>query len=367
MLVLGIETSCDDTAAAVVANGREILSNIVSSQHTIHAAYGGVVPELACRSHVENIRPVLDAALTEAGVILEDIDVIGVTQGPGLVGALLVGLSLAKALAYGLGKPLVPVHHLEGHISSIYLEHDAIPSPYVSLVVSGGHSDLYACRDRGYYTVLGRTRDDAAGECFDKVAKMMHLGYPGGPIIDKLAQSGDPQRIHFPRAMQSKDTCDFSFSGVKTAVRSHLLQSTTPQGQRVFADDAFWPIPSESWWEKQRDDILASFQQAVADALVAKTMRAVRQIQAKAITVVGGVACNSVLRREMQQAAKNLGLPVFFPSPRFCTDNAAMIACAATHRYALHPQDYDQTPFLDLDAHANLALQGFGNEASGEG
>jgi N6-L-threonylcarbamoyladenine synthase len=367
MLVLGIETSCDDTAAAVVANGREILSNIVSSQHTIHAAYGGVVPELACRSHVENIRPVLDAALTEAGITLEDIDVIGVTQGPGLVGALLVGLSLAKALAYGLDKPLVPVHHLEGHISSIYLEHDIIPSPYVSLVVSGGHSDLYACRDRGHYTVLGRTRDDAAGECFDKVAKMMHLGYPGGPIIDKLAQSGDPHRIHFPRAMQSKDTCDVSFSGVKTAVRTHLLQATAPQGQRVFTDDAFWPIPGESWWEAQRDDILASFQQAVADALVAKTMRAVSQIQAKAITVVGGVACNSVLRREMRQAAEDLGLPVFFPSPRFCTDNAAMIACAAAHRYSLNPQAYDQNLFINLDAHANLALQGFGVETSVEG
>ena len=361
MLVLGIETSCDDTAAAVVENGREIRSNVVSSQHTVHAAYGGVVPELACRSHVENIRPVIDAALSDANVTLNDIDVIGVTQGPGLIGALLVGLSMAKALAYGSGKPLVPVHHLEGHINSIYLEHDTIPSPHVALVVSGGHSDLYACTDRGRYTVLGRTRDDAAGECFDKVAKMLHLGYPGGPIIDKLAQSGDPKRIHFPRAMQSKATCDLSFSGVKTAVRTHLLQATTPAGQSIFADDTFWPIPGAAWWVPQRDDILASFQQAVADALVTKTMRAVSQTQAEAIAVVGGVACNSALRREMQHAADAIDLPVFFPSPRFCTDNAAMIACAAAHRYSLNPTQYTQAPFIDLDAQANLLLQDFGS------
>ncbi len=356
MLVLGIETSCDDTAVAVLANGTEIRSSIVSSQHTIHAAYGGVVPELACRSHVENIRPVLQAALTEAGVTLHEIDVIGVTQGPGLIGALLVGLSLAKALAYGLGKPLVAVHHLEGHINSIYLEHEMIPTPFVALVVSGGHSDLYACTQRGHYTVLGRTRDDAAGECFDKVAKMLHLGYPGGPIIDALAQTGDPARIHFPRAMLTKDTCDFSFSGVKTAVRTHLLQATTPQGGALFTDDTFWPLPEASWWEPQRNDILASFQQAVADALVAKTRRAAAQIDANAIVVVGGVACNSALRREMQQAAAALGLPVFFPSPRFCTDNAAMIACAATHRYMTNRQYYDQGRFIDIDAQANLPL-----------
>ncbi len=360
MLVLGIETSCDDTAAAVVANGNEIRSNVVSSQNAIHAAYGGVVPELACRSHVANIRPVIDAALSEANVTLNDIDVIGVTQGPGLIGALLVGLSLAKALAYGSGKPLVPVHHLEGHISSIYLEHDSIPSPHVALVVSGGHSDLYASTERGHYTVLGRTRDDAAGECFDKVAKMLHLGYPGGPIIDQLAQSGDPNRIHFPRAMQSKQTCDFSFSGVKTAVRTHLLQATTPSGQTIFTDDAFWPPPEEEWWLRQRSDILASFQQAVADALVTKTMRAVSETKAKAIAVVGGVACNSVLRREIQRAAQASNLPALFPSPRFCTDNAAMIACAATYRYTLNPERYTETPLIDLDAQANLALQGFG-------
>ena len=359
MLVLSIETSCDDTAVAVVANETEVRSSIVSSQHTIHAAYGGVVPELACRSHVENIRPVLDAALAEAEVSLSDIDIISVTQGPGLVGALLVGLSMGKALAYGLGKPLVPVHHLEGHINSIYLEHETIPTPYVALVVSGGHSDLYACHERGHYRIMGRTRDDAAGECFDKVAKMLHLGYPGGPIIDKLAQSGDPTRIRFPRAMQSKDTCDFSFSGVKTAVRTHLLQATTPSGDRIFADDSFWPQPDAPWWEQERKDILASFQQAVADALVTKTVRAATQIEANAIVVVGGVACNSALRHEMQQAAAPLSLPVYFPSPRYCTDNAAMIACAATYRYKCNPEHYNRETFINLDAHPNLQLQTF--------
>jgi N6-L-threonylcarbamoyladenine synthase len=358
MLVLGIETSCDDTAVAIVENGTQVIANVVSSQDQIHAVYGGVVPELACRSHVEQLRPVLDAALAQAQVTLDDIDMIGVTQGPGLVGALLVGLSFAKALAYGTGKPLVPVHHLEGHISSIYLEHDEIPYPFVALVVSGGHSDLYLCGARGRYQLLGRTRDDAAGECFDKVAKMLHLGYPGGPIIDKLAQTGNPEHIHFPRAMMTKDTFDFSFSGVKTAVRTHLLQLTAPDGEPLFQDDSFWPIPEASWWEAQRNDILASFQQAVADVLVAKTLRAVQQSRALAIAVVGGVACNSALRQTMQQAAGTEGLPVYFPSPRFCTDNAAMIACAATYRYQTRVQADTPQSFLDLDAHPNLALTG---------
>ncbi len=358
MLVLGIETSCDDTAVAVVENGTQIRASIVSSQDQIHAVYGGVVPELACRSHVEQIRPVLEATLDQAQVTLDDIDVIGVTRGPGLVGALLVGLSFAKALAYGTNKPLVPVHHLEGHISSIYLEHDDVPYPFVALVVSGGHSDLYVCRERGHYQLLGRTRDDAAGECFDKVAKMLHLGYPGGPIIDKLAQTGNPTHVHFPRAMMAKDTFDFSFSGVKTAVRTHLLQFTTPDGTTLFSDDTFWPVPDAPWWEPQRNDILASFQQAIADVLVAKTLRAVQQSRAQAIAVVGGVACNSALRQAMQQAASAKALPVYFPSPRFCTDNAAMIACAAAYRY--QTQTWTDTPqsFLDMDAHPNLALTG---------
>lgn len=356
MLVLGIETSCDDTAAAVIANGCEIRSNVISSQHAIHAVYGGVVPELACRSHIENIRPIIEAALEQARVTLSDIDVIAVTQGPGLVGALLVGLSLAKSLAYGLGKPLVPVHHLEGHISAIYLEHATIPTPFIALVVSGGHSDLYFCSQRGHYTVLGRTRDDAAGECYDKIAKMMHLGYPGGPIVDRFAQQGNAAGVHFPRAMLDKDTFDFSFSGVKTAVRSHLLQSVDAQGASWFHDDTFWPLPQSTAWTQERNDILASFQQAVVEVLVTKTLRAVLQTQAQAIVVVGGVACNSALRHEMRVAGERQQLPVFFPSPVLCTDNAAMIACAATYRYQTTPHTYHEHDYLTLDAQSNLRL-----------
>ena len=356
MLILGIETSCDETAAAVVADGVEVRSNIISSQHAIHTPYGGVVPELACRSHVENLQPVIEAALNQAQVSLHDIDVIAVTQGPGLVGALLVGVSLAKALAYGLGKPLVAIHHLEGHISSVYLEYPSIPCPYVALVVSGGHSDLYYCPQRGRYVVLGRTRDDAAGECFDKTAKMLHLGYPGGPVVDRLAQRGEPTTIHFPRAMLDKETFDFSFSGVKTAVRTHTLQMADTQGVPFFHDDTFWPLPVAPEWEKQRNDLLASFQQAVVDVLVTKTLRAVAQSEARAIVVVGGVACNSTLRREMRLAGEGRRIPVFFPSPILCTDNAAMIACAAAYRYYMTPQHYHEGDFLDLDAQPNLTL-----------
>ena len=356
MLILGIETSCDDTAVSVVANGTDVLSSVVSSQEPIHAAYGGVVPELACRSHAENIRPVIDTALQRAGVTLHDIDIIAATQGPGLIGALLVGFSLAKALAYSLKKPLVPVHHLEGHIHSVYLESSQIPAPFIALVVSGGHTDLYYCPQRGQYTVLGRTRDDAAGECFDKVAKMLHLGYPGGPIIDKLAQSGDPQAIYFPRPLSAKDSFDFSFSGLKTAVRSYLLQITTPQGKRLFSDDTFWPVPTVGGWESQRNDILASFQQAAVDSLINKTRLAVEHTQAQAVAIVGGVACNTTLRQQMLRTGVTDGFPVFIPSPHFCTDNAAMIACAAYHRYSLNPPFYQQQNFFDFEAQANLVL-----------
>lgn len=356
MLTLGIETSCDDTAAAVLADASKVLSSIVSSQDPIHAPYGGIVPELACRSHLENLRPAIRMALEKAQVALSDIDLIATTQGPGLIGALLVGFSLAKALAYGLQKPLIPVHHLEGHIHSIHLEHPVIPYPLVTLVVSGGHTDLYYCPQRGQYRTLGRTRDDAAGECFDKVAKMMHLGYPGGPAVDRLAQAGDPQSIVFPRAMLTKKTYDFSFSGIKTAVRSHLLSATDSGGKRLFKQDTFWPLPQSPGWLQQRNNILASFQQAVVDVLVGKTLRAVKETQAQAVAVVGGVACNSALRRDMNLAGKAEGFSVFFPSPGFCTDNAAMIACAAYHRYLKTPQNYDRQHFLELEAHANLAL-----------
>lgn len=356
MLTLGIETSCDETAAAVIEDGKTIRSNIISSQHAIHAAYGGVVPELACRSHIENIKPVIDEALLQAGITMNDIDVIGVTRGPGLVGALLVGLSVAKALAYALKKPLVAVHHLEGHISAIYLEHAVIPCPFIALVVSGGHSDLYYCPQRGQYTILGRTRDDAAGECFDKVAKMLSLGYPGGPMIDRLAQSGNPQALHFPRALPSRNSLDFSFSGVKTAIRTCLLQTIGPEGLPLFQTDDFWPQPATPWWEQKRNDILASFQAAVVDALMTKTVWAVQQTQAQAIVVVGGVACNSALRQALRAAGETHAVPVFFPSPILCTDNAAMIACAATYRYQMQPASYDNQAILDLDAHPNLVL-----------
>lgn len=356
MLILGIETSCDDTAAAVVSHGATVHASIVSSQNTIHAAYGGVVPELACRSHVENLQPVVCTALAQARVTLADIDTVAITQGPGLIGALLVGLSFAKALAYATHKPLVAVHHLEGHICSIFLEHPHIPFPFIALVVSGGHSDLYYCAAPGQFHILGRTRDDAAGECFDKVAKMLHLGYPGGPIIDRLAQQGNPRAVAFPRAMRTKDTYDFSFSGVKTAVRSHLLQVTAPNGRRVFSDDAFWPVPEAPWWVSQRNDILASFQQAVVDSLTQRTLRAVTDTEAQAVAVVGGVACNSALRQAMQAAGYASGIPVFFPSPHYCTDNAAMIACAGYQRYQREPSAYDWQNSLDLEAYADLPL-----------
>ena len=356
MLTLGIETSCDETSAAVLADGHDVLANIISSQHSIHAAYGGVVPELACRSHTENIRPVVEAALVQADVTLRDIDLIGVTQGPGLVGALLIGLSFAKSLAYGLGKPLVGVHHLDGHVSAIYLGDESVPCPFVALVVSGGHSDLYYCPQRGRYDVLGRTRDDAAGECFDKVAKMLSLGYPGGPVVDRLAEHGNPAAVHFPRAMQRRNNLDFSFSGVKSAVRSHLLDVSDLHGQRIFQDDSFWPLPDSPQWEQDRNDILASFQEAVVDALVSKTIRAVEQTKAEAIAVVGGVACNTALRRRMALAGKSLGLPVLFPSPVLCTDNAAMIAAAAAFRYEACRELYQYPAFLDLDARPNLGI-----------
>lgn len=355
MLILGIETSCDETAAAVVEDGTRVRSNIIASQHAIHAAYGGVVPELACRSHIENLQAVIGTALTQAEVTLQDIDVFAVTQGPGLVGALLVGVSLAKALAYGLGKPLVPVHHLEGHVSAIYLEHETVPTPYIALVVSGGHSDVYYCPERGHYVVLGRTRDDAAGECFDKVAKMLHLGYPGGPLVDRLARQGDPAAIHFPRALLEKDSFDFSFSGVKTAVRSHILHMADTEGHRYFPDDTFWPLPIAEDWIPQRNTLLASFQQAVADVLVTKTLRAVVHTAAQAIVVVGGVACNSALRQAMRCAGERHDVPVLFPSPILCTDNAAMIASAAAYHYRMAPEHY-RDGFLTLDAQPNLAL-----------
>jgi N6-L-threonylcarbamoyladenine synthase len=326
--ILGIDTSCDDTSVAIVADGTAIKSNVVASQVDIHHRYGGVVPELACRKHIEAIGPVYQAALEEAGVTLADLDAIAVTQGPGLIGALLVGLSFAKALAYASGKPLIPVNHLEGHICSAFLEAPNLACPFVCLVVSGGHTDLYYCEAPGAYRLLGQTRDDAAGEAFDKVSKLLGLGYPGGPVIDRLAGEGDPQAIRFPRAYLEKDSLDFSFSGIKTAVLHHVRkQASTPIA-----------------------DLAASFQQAVVDVLVAKILAAARRCDASRVVVTGGVAANSQLRREMRTACAEAGVQLVIPHPRLCTDNGAMIAAAAHQRLHLSHSQLTGEALLDLDA-----------------
>ncbi|PLX90638.1 MAG: tRNA (adenosine(37)-N6)-threonylcarbamoyltransferase complex transferase subunit TsaD [Desulfuromonas sp.] len=310
MLLLTLETSCDETSAAVVRDGRHVLSNVIASQVDLHAKYGGVVPELASRRHLETINPVVEEALSAAGIGLEDLDGLAVTRGPGLVGALLVGLSFAKALAYGRGLPLVGVHHIEGHILAIQLE-DSVAYPYLALAVSGGHTHLFRVDGIGQYRLLGRTVDDAAGEAFDKVAKMLGLGYPGGPIIDRLAAEGEPGDIRFPRPLLKKDTLNFSFSGVKTSVLNFLhKESKPPIGERLSA-------------------VAAAFQEAVVDVLTQKAFRAARNEGLERIVVAGGVACNRGLRRRFQEMAGPEGVKVWFPSPVLCSDNAAMLAVAA--------------------------------------
>jgi N6-L-threonylcarbamoyladenine synthase len=329
--ILGIDTSCDDTSVAVVADGTTILSNVVASQVDVHHRYGGVVPELACRKHLEAIGPVYQSALAEAGLTLADLDAMAVTRGPGLIGALLVGLSFAKSLAYASGIPLIPVNHLEGHICSAFLETPELACPFVCLVVSGGHTDLYYCQAPTAYRRLGQTRDDAAGEAFDKVSKLLGLGYPGGPLIDRLARDGDPQAIRFPRAYLERDSLDFSFSGIKTAVL-HYVRKHAPQ---------------------QVTDVAASFQQAVVDVLVAKTLAAARQCATQRIVVTGGVAANSQLRREMHTACAEAGLQLVIPHPRLCTDNGAMIAAAAHWRLHQGHSGLDAAALLELDALAD--------------
>ncbi len=308
MLVLGVETSCDDTAAAVVQDGRTILASVVSSQDQVHSPYGGVVPELASRHHIKNVLPIVDDALRKAGATLNDLDGIAVTYGPGLVGSLLVGLSLVKGLSFRSGLPYVGVNHLEAHLLAIHLEHE-VPFPYIALLASGGHTLLYNVRGVGDYVHLGGTRDDAAGEAYDKVAKMMGLGYPGGRIIDQLAQTGNAKAIRFPRArLKSGGGYDFSFSGIKTAVW-HYLKSH-PQAE-----------------SKERPaDIAASFQEAVAEMLIGPTIKAVMDNSVTRIVLSGGVAANSRLRAKMKAEADAAGLAVFYPAPKFCTDNGAMIA-----------------------------------------
>ena len=313
MLVLGIESSCDETAAAVVRNGKEILSSVVASQIPFHEKYGGVVPEIASRKHLETMTPVIREALGTAGISLNDIQGIAVTQGPGLVGSLLVGISVAKAIAYVCGLPMIGVNHLEGHISAVYLKSSVPEFPGIALVVSGGHTSLYEVKEWGKYRLLGATRDDAAGEAFDKVAKLLNLGYPGGGVIDSLSREGRADAFQFPRALNTKCSFDFSFSGLKTAVLNHLLSRPSP------------PRPDEI------PDIIASFQEAVVDVLVEKTFQAAESLDYHSIVVSGGVAANSRLRKKMQERADREGIAILIPPLSLCTDNAAMIAAAGNY------------------------------------
>lgn len=310
-LILSIESSCDETSAAVVKDGREVLSNIIATQIDTHKKYGGVVPEVASRMHIEVIDSVVKNALEEAKVTLDDIDAIGVTYGPGLVGALLVGLQYAKGLAYSTNKPLIGVNHIEGHISANYIEHKDLKPPFVSLVVSGGHTFIVHVKDYGEYEVIGQTRDDAAGEAYDKVARAIGLGYPGGPKIDKLAKEGNPNAIAFPRANFHDNSLDFSFSGVKSAVLNYLNKCNM---QNV---------------EYNKADVAASFQAAVIDVLKQNVLKTCREKEVDKIAIAGGVASNSSLRSTLIEAAEKEGIKVLFPSPVLCTDNAAMIGSAA--------------------------------------
>jgi N6-L-threonylcarbamoyladenine synthase len=309
MLILGIETSCDETAAAVVKDGREILSNVVYSQIALHRPYGGVVPELASRRHLDKISPVVEEALQQAGIPLKAIDGIAVTRGPGLVGALLVGLCFAKSLSAVGQVPLVGINHIESHVCSIFLEKE-VSFPFLSLTVSGGHTSLFLVKGVGVYEILGKTRDDAAGEAFDKVAKLLNLGYPGGGIIESLAEKGKPS-IPFPRAIPSALSLDFSFSGIKTAVVNHVKGFTSPE---------------EQGRGSSIEDIAASFQTAVVDMLIKKVIQARKRVQTDRLVLSGGVVSNGYLRRRFQKMAEEEALDLFIPSPSLCTDNAAMIA-----------------------------------------
>jgi len=318
MIILGIDTSCDDTSAGVVVDGRSALSNVVHSQVAVHHPHGGVVPELASREHTRNIMPVVEASLSKAGVGLNDLDGIAVTIGPGLVGALLVGLYYAKALAYVSHIPLITVNHLEGHILSIFLEEDPPPFPFVALTVSGGHTSIYHVKGYGQYVLMGQTLDDAAGEAFDKVAKISGLGYPGGVAIEKMARNGLGEKIPFPRAYMEKDSLDFSFSGLKTAVALYM---------KTWRKD--WEKPEQ---EVTLADIAASFQESVVEVLVHKVMAARKRTGVPSVVVAGGVACNKRLRERLSAAANDEGVRVYFPRPAYCTDNGAMIAVAGYHR-----------------------------------
>lgn len=332
-LILGIESSCDETAAAVVKNGRQVLSNVISSQIDIHTLYGGVVPEIASRKHIEKINQVIEEALLQAEVTLEEIDAISVTYGPGLVGALLVGVGEAKAIAYAANKPLVGVHHIEGHIAANYIEHPELEPPFLCLVVSGGHTHLVQVKEYDQFEIIGCTHDDAAGEAFDKVARAIGLGYPGGPKIDKIAREGNPHAIEFPRAKIAGAEFDFSFSGVKSAVLNYLNSCEMKQ------------------IEINRADVAASFQQAVVDVLVGRAVAAAKKLGESKIAVAGGVAANSYLRETMQKECDKAGLALCYPSPIYCTDNAAMIAAQGYYDFMLGKRSG-----LDLNAVPNLKI-----------
>lgn len=331
--LLAIESSCDETAAAVVRNGKEVLSNVISSQIELHKLYGGVVPEIASRKHIENINQVIDEAMEESGLTYDDIDAIAVTYGPGLVGALLVGVAQAKALSYALNKPLVGVNHIEGHISANYIENKDLKPPFLAMVISGGHTHLVMVEDYGKYSIIGRTRDDAAGETFDKVARAIGLGYPGGPKIDKLAKQGNSKAIEFPRAHIEGAPFDFSFSGVKSAVLNYINVAKM-KGEEICVED-----------------IAASFQQSVVDVIVSHTIMAAKENNVKSVALAGGVAANSGIREGMKKACDENGIKLYYPSIELCTDNAAMIGAAGYYEYI------DGTRHgLDLNAIPNLKI-----------
>lgn len=333
ILILAIETSCDETAAAVVKNGRQVLANIVSSQVDLHRKFGGVVPEIASRKHLEYINPVIEQALATAGVDWSELDAVAATYGPGLVGALLVGLSAAKALAYVLDKPFIGINHIVGHIYANFISHQRITSPVVCLTVSGGHTDLLFFEELGAYRILGSTRDDAAGEAFDKTARLLDIGYPGGPAIEKASKDGKATAINFPRPFLNDDTYDFSFSGLKTAVINYLHHKKQ-KGEGIIVAD-----------------VAASFQQAVIDMLIAKILKAVQEFPVKSVILSGGVAANKTLKQQLTEKLARYSLPLYTPDLSLCTDNAAMIGSVAYYRY----QQGRFSP-LSLNARANLKL-----------
>lgn len=333
-LIMGIETSCDETAAAIVEDGKKIISNVVASQISIHQKYGGVVPEIASRKHMEYIIPVIDKALDESEKKITDLSAIAVTYGPGLIGSLLVGLSVAKAMAYAQNIPLIGINHLEAHIYANFLEHTEIKPPFICLIVSGGHTSLVCIRNFREYKLLGQTKDDAAGEVFDKIAKVLDLGYPGGPITERLAKRGDPSSIKFPRPILNDKSYDFSFSGLKTAV-IYYIKELKEENKNI-------PV----------SDILASFQQAVIDVLVKKTIKAALNFKTKQIILAGGVAANNSLRREIKEKADLLNIKVFCPSIFLCTDNAAMVASAGYYKFKENKKSS-----LNIDAVSRLPLE----------